>query len=132
MPGMAPRTGLDGPEDLSLDVFGEEPIDPYPEGGEEEAPCDHCGAPLGMPHESDCPNDEEGEEDRPDGMRANIQGEGHVFETDSFDKFMDRIVGDEKQRVRVTPKVEDNPQRQRAARYQDRPMNKTRWGGNRG
>jgi len=59
-------------------------------------------------------------------------GEGHVNESaeiSEFDKFMDRIVLDEVKQKKVDPKVENNPQRQRAARIQDRPGNKTRWGG---
>ncbi len=39
--------------------LGFEGEDTYPEGGEEEAPCEHCGAPLGMPCEPGCPNAEE-------------------------------------------------------------------------
>ena len=139
MPGMAPRTGLEGPMDLEMDV-----IDPYPEGGEEEAPCEHCGAPLGMPCEPGCPNEEEPMEPDPDRAydsrmdrqmddrhfgRDDVQYEGVVREgreMSEFDKFMDRIVVDEKQRERIDA-PENNPQRQRASKYQDRPMNKTRF-----
>jgi hypothetical protein len=121
MPGMAPRTGMAGPMDLELNV------DPYPEGGEEEAPCEHCGAPLGMPCEPGCPNEVpmEPDPDRAYDARVDVQREGK--EMTEFDKFMDRTVIDERQRVRVDRKEENNPQRQRAARYQDRPMNKTRF-----
>ena len=58
-------------------------------------------------------------------------GEGLVKESteiSEFDKFMDRIVLDEHQKQKVE-KAETNPQRARAARVQDRPGNKTRWGG---
>jgi len=48
--------------------------------------------------------------------------------TNDFDKFMDRIVIDERQKQKVDRKDENNPQRRIAARYQDRPLNKTRWG----
>lgn len=45
-----------------------------------------------------------------------------------FDKFMDRILIDEGQN-RPAVKQEDSPQRKRAARHQDRPLNKIRFGG---
>ena len=133
MPGMAPRTGLEGPEDLTVQVEPE--VDPYPEGGEEEAPCEECGAPLGMPHEVGCPWEEDPRDpDRAYDGRVDREpyAEGKVLQTDAFDKFMDRIVGEENQRAKADPKHENNPRRQQAARYQDRPMNKTRWGGRRG
>ncbi len=130
MPGMAPRTGLEGPMDLSLDV------------GVEEEPCPECGAPAGEPCDPMCPNAEH--EDPRDPDRAydsrvdnvavdpamlGIQREGKEETVTEFDKFMDRIVLDEHKQQKVNPKREDNVQRQRAARIQDRPMNKTRWGG---
>lgn len=45
-----------------------------------------------------------------------------------FDKFMDRILINEG-RLRVPDREEDSPQRRRAARHQDRPLNKIRFGG---
>lgn len=47
-----------------------------------------------------------------------------------FDKFVDQILISEGY-GRAPVKPEDNPQRRRAARHQDRPGNKTRFGGNR-
>lgn len=45
----------------------------------------------------------------------------------NFDKFMDAILLD-KNKNKTMPKVQsDSPQRQRAARNQDRPLNKTVW-----
>jgi len=125
MPGMAPRTGLEGPEDLDMEL-------------PDEAICYGCGGRDG--HDGPCipgmgcPEEEGGHVDRdedydlsksflPPGER---QFENKVTE---FDKFMDRIVVDEHQRQKIDRKTEDNPQRRRAARIQDRPMNKTRWGG---
>jgi hypothetical protein len=104
-----------------------------PTDEEGEASCDYCGAPFGMPHEVGCHEEEDPRDpDREYDARVDRQAEGRVLETDGFDKFMDRIVGDEKQRAKADPKAENNPQRQIASRYQDRPMNKTRWGGHRG
>lgn len=45
-----------------------------------------------------------------------------------FDRFMDRTLIDERRRTLVDGE-ETNPQRLRAARYQDRPLNKVRVGG---
>ena len=119
MAGMAPRTGMEGPMDLHLDI-----------GVEEEEPCPECGAPVGQPHDPMCPFEDQGDPRDPDrayDARVDRQVEGKE-EMVEFDKFMDRIVIDEKQRQRID-RPENNPQRQRAAKYQDRPMNKTRWGG---
>jgi ribosome-binding protein aMBF1 (putative translation factor) len=50
-------------------------------------------------------------------------------EAAGFNKFMDRILVEEGHN-RVAPKhEEDSPQRLRAARHQDRPLNKIRYGG---
>ena len=56
-------------------------------------------------------------------MDAKRHGEG----VDGFDKFMDRILVAEGHN-RLAPKQEDSPQRRRAARHQDRPLNKIRYG----
>lgn len=121
---MAPRTGVEGPMDLNLDI-----------GIEEEEPCPECGAPVGQPHDPMCPFEDQvdpRDPDRAHDARVDVQLEGRqregTEEPSDFDKFMDRIVVDEKQRQRID-RPENNPQRQRAARIQDRPMNKTRWGG---
>ena len=124
MPGMAPRTGLEGPMDLSLDV------------GVEEEPCPECGAPAGEPHDPMCPNAEHEDPRDPDRAHdARVDREpggmiDHLPEgVTEFDKFMDRIVLDEHKQRKTDPKNENNVQRARAARIQDRPGNKTRWGG---
>jgi len=84
------------------------------EGGDT---CPDCGAPAGMPCDSGCPNAEKSEPD-PDRYREGVVG---------FDKFMDKILISEGYGRKPTP-PEDNPQRRRAARHQDRPGNKTRYG----
>lgn len=46
----------------------------------------------------------------------------------SFDKFMDVILLDKKKKEQQIKQVQqDSPQRIRAARNQDRPLNKTVW-----
>lgn len=45
-----------------------------------------------------------------------------------FDKFMDNILVSEG-RLRTPVREEDSPLRRRAARHQDRPLNKIRFGG---
>jgi hypothetical protein len=94
--------------------------DEYPEGGEEEAPCEMCGAPLGQPHEPGCPNEDDVGSD-PDRYR-----EAKEPAVTEFDKFMDRTLIEERQRTRINA-PENNPRRLQAARYQDRPNNKTRF-----
>jgi len=100
-------------------------VDEYPEDDEEEASCEYCGAPLGMPCEPGCPNEEDPRDpDRAYDARVDqFEGKEPMSE---FDKFMDRTLIDEKQRQRVDAH-ENNPQRRIAAKYQDRPMNKTRF-----
>jgi hypothetical protein len=56
---------------------------------------------------------------------------GAQNEGTEFDKFMDRIVITERRTKKVDVLEENNPQRQRAMKYQDRPLNKTRFGGKR-
>lgn len=56
-------------------------------------------------------------------MDARRMGEGV-----GFDKFMDRILVSEGH-LRAPAREEDSPQRRRAARHQDRPLNKIRFGG---
>lgn len=56
-------------------------------------------------------------------MDARRMGEGV-----GFDKFMDRILVNEGH-LRAPTREEDSPQRRRAARHQDRPLNKIRFGG---
>lgn len=100
------------------------------EGG--EGRCEYCEAHPGESHGRGCPNKEMDEPD-PDHwhdsrvdreMDVHVEG---VNESTEFDKFMDRIVVDERKK-QVIDREEDNPQRRRASRYQDRPMNKTRFG----
>jgi hypothetical protein len=62
-----------------------------------------------------------------DGEPVDPRNQREGKEMTEFDKFMDRTLIDERQREKVDRKDENNPQRQRAARYQDRPMNKTRF-----
>ena len=75
-----------------------------------------------------CGCSEEGLADRDYDRKMDISPERR-FEGADFDKFMSRILVEEK---RPTPKVtvlNDSPQRQLAARYQERPMGRTRMGG---
>lgn len=75
--------------------------------------CPECGAPLGEPHDPRCPlKDDFG----PDTDRYR--------ESVDFDKFMDRIVIEENRKHKIDV-VENNPQRQIARKYQDRPGNRT-------
>src|SRR5579863_3034550 len=139
MPGMAPRTGLEGPEELG----GGGMLGNLPEPAEGEEPCPECGAPLGEPHDPRCPMaEEEGPDpDRWHDSRVDREMDDKFFGRDDegvvregkeepaqvteFDKFMDRTLIDERRATKVNPKAENNVQRQRAARIQDRPMNKT-------
>lgn len=56
---------------------------------------------------------------------ARTAASGRTFE--GFDKFMDRIVIDERKNI-VPRETEKSPQRVRAERNQDRPNNKIRYG----
>lgn len=79
----------------------------------DDGACEACGAPAGMRHDAGCPANEELGPD-PDRFR---EGAG-------FDKFMDRIVIEENRKKKVDGE-ENNPQRQIARKYQDRPNNRT-------
>lgn len=98
-------------------------------GGEE---CPECGAPPGEPHDPRCPLavDDEDPRDPDRAYDARVDREprmeGVIKESTEFDKFMDKIVVDERRRQQVD-RPETNPQRLIAKRYQDRPMNKTRF-----
>ena len=109
--------------------------------------CSSCGAPEGEPCDPDCPSAEAECPicHAPDGLacgcveaglsdldydrRMDIAPERRFEGARDFDKFMDRILTEERQ---PTPKVtvlRDSPQRQLASRYQERPMGRTRMGG---
>jgi hypothetical protein len=60
-----------------------------------------------------------------DERTARTDPSGRMFE--GFDKFMDRIVIDERKNI-VPRETEKSPQRIRAERNQDRPNNKIRYG----
>jgi hypothetical protein len=96
--------------------------------------CPDCNAPPDQPHDLGCPNapsrnpndyepsgvdESDGEDDVTD----------HRFKNEniSFDKYMDNILVSEGYN-RPIVKQEDTPQRKRAARNQDRPGNRTRYG----
>lgn len=63
-----------------------------------------------------------------DGRQSSLRKENPRESVKDFDKFMDKILISEGY-GRPAMKPEDNPQRRRAARHQDRPGNKTRFGG---
>lgn len=117
-------------EDPQEDSFGyvENPYE-NPMGAME---CPACGAAPGA--ECGCEIDDVGNElpdheHPPDDefdihTRPTLRPEGKVSE---FDKYMDKILISEGH-GRPATKPEDNPQRRRAARHQDRPGNKTRFG----
>lgn len=77
--------------------------------------CPECGAPPG--EECDCVALDD------EGPGVGLVPEGKV----GFDKFMDRILVCEGAGRPPVPE-EDNPQRRRAARHQDRPNNRIRYG----
>ena len=107
--------------DEANEYIDREEMEEMDEGGTESTEggdtCPDCGAPAGMPCDSGCPNAEQPEPD-PDRYREGVAG---------FDKFMDKILISEGNGRKPTP-PEDNPQRRRAARHQDRPGNKIRYG----
>jgi hypothetical protein len=123
---MSPRTGEDPKEitEMEIDMVPEDEF-----GGDE---CPECGAPPGQPHDPLCPIgiEEEGDPRDPDRAYDSRVDREPYAESTEFDKFMDRVILDEG-RKRLIDRPEVNPQRQRAARYQDRPMNKTRFNGGR-
>lgn len=116
----------------------------YGEGEDPNGPpgnqCHACGG-TGLEPENvddlpgDCPECGGGFEQGMYGDRCKLCGyetgvpqtEGKLTESKDFDKFMDRIVTDERRVQKVNKQEENNPQRLRAQRYQDRPMNKTRF-----
>ena len=123
------------------EIMGMEPEDlvqdPYEDAMGDHV-CPDCGAPEGA--ECDCVVDDEDPRDyndaRYDAERAgDMDDDVHVRPTlrpvgegvQEFDKFMDKILISEGHGRKPTPE-EDNPQRRRAAKHQDRPGNKTRFG----
>ena len=90
------------------------------EGEEDDSSCPECAAPLGAPHDPGCPMDDSAEPD-PDRFREGVQ------EGAGFDKFMDRIVLQERRTQKVDGK-ENNPARMIAGNYQERPLGRTRYG----
>lgn len=85
--------------------------------------CPECGAGPG--EECSCVVDDEGPDanDARYDMRKENPREGVI----GFDKYMDQILIKEGH-GRPAVAAEDNPQRRRAARHQDRPNNKIRYG----
>lgn len=110
---------------------------------EDAPPCPQCGGMLsGTPYGLKCvppPDDIDWDSDpgykgsKPggcgwSGSDADARSGGKTTsEAISFDKFMDKILISEGAGRKAAP-VEISPQRIRAARHQDRPLNKTRYG----
>lgn len=112
---------MPGPDDAMHDEFeDDEAMDDS---------CPECGAGAGEPCDPMCPNAEEEEGVDPDSeYDGRVDREPVMPESKfTFDKFMDRILVETKKRgINV---VQDNPRRSVAARYQERPLGKTRVGG---
>jgi hypothetical protein len=98
--------------------------------------CDHCGGentkmnepiPSMMGYGSDdswtCSDCGKTSFSDPLGRPSRMRNEG----AGEFDKFMDRILINEGHH-RLAARDDDSPQRRRAARHQDRPLNKIRYG----
>jgi hypothetical protein len=85
--------------------------------------CPECGAPAGFTHDVGCPNAVASSPD-PDRYREGVEP---VQENAGFDKFMDRIVLQERGARTVSGK-ENNPARLIAGKYQERPLGRTRYG----
>lgn len=89
-------------------------MNPSEDDTQDDSDCPECGAPAGSPCDPRCPNAEGSEPDRYD-------------EGVSFDRFMDRILTEERgQRIMRT--VDDSPQRKRQAARQERPLGRIRMG----
>lgn len=86
----------------------------------EDSPCPECGAPSGEAHDPSCPNAVVPGPD-PDRFREGVR------ENAGFDKFMDRIVLQERGARTVSGK-ENNPSRLIAGKYQERPLGRIRYG----
>lgn len=95
---------------------------------EEEGPngeCPSCGAPEGEECSGACKSSHPPNEPDPD--RAHDRRFEGVDR--HFDKFMGRILSEGTQRRPQVPTAGDSLQRQRAARVQERPLNRIRMGG---
>lgn len=105
--------------------------DKLPEMDEDENHGDHCpdcGAPAGADHKIGCNNDDDKSAEPDVEEPVNVDSLTKHNESINFDKYMDKILVQEG-RVRTPVKQIDSPQRVRAAKHQDRPLNKTRFGG---
>ncbi len=94
--------------------------------------CPECGYDFDAEHDVDYNDKMGGLGDSDDDLDVDPDAElarrkGPVGEGVNFDKFMDKILISEGAGRKATP-VETSPQRIRAARHQDRPLNKTRFG----
>ena len=103
--------------------------------------CPSCGAPEGEECDPDC-HSREAECPvchAPDGVacdcrdaaRTDLEYDRRMEGSRDFNKFMDRILVEEKRPEGKVTVLNDSPQRQLAARYQERPMGRTRMGGKR-
>lgn len=86
----------------------------------DDASCPICGAPHGEQHDPGCPEEDKHEPD-PDRFRES------AHENVGFDKFMNRIILQERRTQKVDGK-ENNPQRLIAGNYQERPLGRIRYG----
>ena len=84
-------------------------------------PCPECGAFPPAPCDPNCPNATVPSGPDPDRFREGVQ------ENAGFDKFMDRIVLQERRGTKVDGK-ENNPARLIAGKYQERPLGRIRYG----
>lgn len=86
--------------------------------------CPQCASPPGSPHDPGCPENPLG---GPAMVDPDRYREGVVREDAGFDKFMDRIILQERGARTVAGK-ENNPSRLIAGKYQERPLGRIRYG----